>query len=90
MSIISMKIVIITSGGQSIIIDVDPADTSDEVKAKVDSMADGTIVVLENVRFYKEETTNESANYAKYRPIRVSELAFSTMGENTHESILEK
>merc|ERR1719277_1224635 len=31
-----------------------------EVTAKVDSMADGDIVVLENVRFYKEETKNES------------------------------
>merc|ERR1712176_233309 len=31
-----------------------------EVTAKVDYMADGDIVVLENVRFYKEETKNES------------------------------
>jgi len=31
-----------------------------DVTAKVDSMADGEIVVLENVRFYKEETKNEA------------------------------
>ncbi|QDZ19868.1 phosphoglycerate kinase [Chloropicon primus] len=31
-----------------------------DVTAKVDAMADGEIVVLENVRFYKEETKNEA------------------------------
>merc|ERR1712087_855992 len=32
-----------------------------DVTAKVDAMADGEILVLENVRFYKEETKNEAS-----------------------------
>merc|ERR1712032_376725 len=33
----------------------------DAVTAQVDSMKDGEILVLENVRFYKEETKNEAS-----------------------------
>jgi len=33
----------------------------DEVAAKVDAMSDGEILILENVRFYKEETKNEGS-----------------------------
>merc|ERR1712176_541201 len=43
--------------------DVGKADDciGDEVTAKVNAMSDGEILVLENVRFYKEETKNESS-----------------------------
>jgi phosphoglycerate kinase len=36
-----------------------PDCIGDEVKAMVDGMDDGSLIILENTRFYKEETKNE-------------------------------